>query len=85
MPTRLPVQYTIRGIPPDVDQALRRKAHRRKISLNQLLVEELVNATGASPKRSYRSLKPLAGRWKEDPEFDRILADQRQIDWSLWR
>ncbi len=85
MPTRWPVQYTIRGIPPDVDQALRRKAHQRKISLNQLLVEELANATGASSKRRYRSLKPLAGRWKEDPEFDRILADQRQIDWSLWR
>ena len=79
------MQYTIRGIPREVDQALRRKAHQRKISLNRLLIEELANAAGASATRSYRSLKPLAGRWKDDPEFDRILADQRQIDWNLWR
>ncbi|MEK7403728.1 MAG: hypothetical protein AAB225_01340 [Acidobacteriota bacterium] len=85
MPAESRVQYTIRGIPRDVDQALRKKAHQRSTSLNRLLVEELTNAVGASLKRNFRSLKPLAGRWKEDPEFDRVLAEQRQIDWSLWR
>lgn len=85
MPARAPVQYTIRGVPGDVDQALRKKAHQRKISLNRLLVEELTAVTGTSPERTYRSLKTLAGRWKRDPEFDRILQEQRQIDESLWR
>jgi len=78
-------QYTIRGIPREVDRALRKKAHLRKMSLNQLLVEELTNAAIASPNRLYRSVAGIAGRWQEDPEFDRILEEQRQIDWSLWR
>jgi len=39
------LQYTIRGIPPEVDQALRRNAARHKQSLNQVVVEELTAAT----------------------------------------
>ena len=78
------IQYTIRGIPRDVDQELRRRAHERKVSLNELLVAELTNITAGSG-RCYRSLKHLAGKWKEDAEFDRILKDQRPIDWNLWR
>ena len=85
MPTKSKVQYTLRGIPAEVDQALRRKARERRISLNQLLVDELISASGASSNRRYRSLKQVAGRWKDDPEFDRALEDQRQVDWSLWR
>ncbi len=85
MPTRSSVQYTIRGIPPEVDKALRRKAHARKVSLNQLLVDELTNATGEAAPKKYRSLKGLRGMWKKDPEFDRILAEQRKIDWEMWR
>lgn len=74
------MQYTVRGIPPEVDQALRRKARDRRVSLNQLLANELINASGASNDRRYRSLKQVAGRWKEDPEFDKALKDQRKID-----
>ena len=85
MPTKTRVQYTLRGIPIEVDQALRKKARERRISLNQLLVDELITASGASSSRRYRSLKHVAGRWKEDPEFDKALEAQRQIDWSLWR
>ncbi len=84
MPTQ-DVQYTIRGIPREVDQALRKKAHERKISLNRLLVAELTNAAGLSGERKYRSLKGIAGTWEEDPEFDRVLEEQRRIDWSLWK
>jgi hypothetical protein len=84
MYARSSVQYTIRGIPPEVDEALRKKARDRRVSLNQLLVEELSNASGNSVGRRYRSLKGLAGKWKDDPEFDRIVAAQRQIDWSFW-
>ena len=85
MPTDSRVQYTLRGIPREVDQALRKKARERKVSLNQLLVDELINASGTSANRRYRSLKQVVGRWKEDPEFDRVLEDQRRIDWNLWR
>jgi hypothetical protein len=85
MPAKPCVQYTLRGIPSEVDQALRKKARERKISLNQLLLDELTSASGASANRRYRSLKGIAGKWKEDPEFDKALEAQRQIDWSLWR
>jgi hypothetical protein len=85
MPAQSKVQYTIRGIPKEVDQALRKKAHQRKVSLNRLLIEELTSATGAALGRKLRSLKGIAGKWREDPEFDRALQEQRQIDWSAWR
>ena len=80
----MPIQYTVRGIPEKVDRALRDKAYRKKISLNQLLVEELSAAVSQAGARKRRSLKGIAGAWKPDPEFDRVLEEQRQIDRSLW-
>jgi hypothetical protein len=84
MPINLGVQYTVRGVPREVDKILRRRAHQRGISLNQLLVEEIC-AAGGGQRRRYRSLKDLGGRWQEDPEFNRILAEQRRIDADLWK
>ncbi len=78
-------QYTIRGIPAEVDRALRRKARERKMSLNSLLVEELTQAAGLPVKRKQRSLEGIAGRWKDDPEFDSAVKEQRKIDTDLWR
>ena len=85
MPAPPGTQYTIRGVPPEVDAALRKKAHQKRISLNRLLVDELTQAAGLPAQRKKRSLKGIAGRWKEDPEFDRAIEDQRKIDWDLWR
>jgi hypothetical protein len=62
-----------------VDRVLRRKARQRGISLNQLLVQELSLAGGGAGGRRYRHLKDLGGRWQDDPEFDRILAEQRRV------
>jgi hypothetical protein len=76
------VEYKIRGIPREVDRELRRKARDRKISLNRLLVEELTRASRATGRR-YRSVRSIAGTWKEDPAFD--LAVERVIDWNIWR
>jgi hypothetical protein len=85
MPAKRSLQYTIRGVPPDVDKALRRRARQRGISLNRLLIEELCAAGGVGEPRRYRSLEGIAGRWQDDPEFDRILDEQRQIDPELWK
>jgi hypothetical protein len=85
MPVRAGKQYTIRGIPREVDQALRRKARERRVSLNRLLVDELTQPSGTAAERRYRSLEQFAGAWKEDPEFDRVLDEQRRIDWSAWK
>ncbi len=77
------IQYTVRGIPPEVDRELRRRAREQKVSLNQLLLDELRNVAGVP--RTYRSLKGIAGTRKEDLEFDRALEEQRQIDTNLWK
>jgi len=82
---RKTIQYTIRGVPPEVDHALRRMSKQRGVSLNQLLLERLQDATGVEPRKKERSLASIAGKWQEDPEFDRILEEQRQIDWEMWR
>jgi hypothetical protein len=77
------VQYTIRGVPPEVDRALRRKAIQRKLSLNQVIVEELRTATLGVRKRA--DFHDLVGQWAPDPAFDEIIASQRQIDADKWK
>lgn len=77
------VQYTIRGVPKEVDRALRARAAHRKQSLNQLIVEELIGSTlGVRPRADFSD---LVGSWTPDPGFDEILAAQRQIDWDKWK
>ena len=79
----VPVQYTIRGIPPEVDRALRLKASQRKLSLNQVLLEELTQATvGQTVKADFSD---LVGKWTPDPAFDEVIASQRKIDRAKWR
>lgn len=85
MPANSQVQYTVRGVPREVDKVLRRRARQRGISLNRLLVEELSAVGGGVQGRRYRLLKDLGGRWQDDPRFDRILAEQRRIDPDLWK
>jgi hypothetical protein len=77
------IQYTIRGIPPDLDYALRRKAAQRKQSLNQVIVDELTAATIGTPKRA--DFQDVLGKWTPDSAFDEILASQRKIDLDKWK
>jgi len=50
------VQYTVRGVPREVDIVLRRKAAKRKVSLNQVIVEELCQAAiGAGSGLTFRT------------------------------
>jgi hypothetical protein len=78
-----PIQYTIRGVPPEVDRKLRRKAAQRKQSLNQVILDELSAATAERAKRA--DFSDLVGKWVPDPEFDKIIASQRRIDWKKWK
>jgi len=80
-----PVQFTVRGVPPSVANALRKRAAQANKSLNSVLVEALTASAGiAGEPLQYRDLSDLAGLWVEDPEFDRIIAEQDQIDESMW-
>jgi hypothetical protein len=66
-----------------VDRLLRQKAARRGQSLNQLVLEELSEATMGSHQRA--DFSDVVGQWTPDPAFDEILASQRQIDWDKWK
>jgi hypothetical protein len=83
MGKQAPVQYTVRGVPREVDRALRQRARQRGASLNQLLVDELTSATIGQPKRA--DFSDLAGKWVPDAAFDEILASQRRIDPDKWK
>jgi hypothetical protein len=66
-----------------VDRALRRRAAQKKLSLNQLIVDELTAATLG--RRRKADFSDLVGRWTPDPAFDEIMASQRRIDWKKWK
>jgi hypothetical protein len=77
------IQYTIRGVPPEVDRVLREKAARRTQSLNRVVVDELTAASIGAPRKG--DFSDITGRWTPDPAFDEILATQRRIDWKKWK
>ena len=77
------IQYTVRGVPEDVDRVLRRRAAQRKLSLNQIIVEELT--AGAVGERKRGNFHDVAGHWTPDPAFDEIIGSQRQIDPDKWK
>ena len=53
-------QYTIRGVPTEVDHAPRQKAAQRKESLNQVMVDVLTLATIGNRQRA--DFSGLVGR-----------------------
>lgn len=80
------MQYTIRGIPRAVDDAIRERARVEGKSLNEAAVEALAEGAGvkgAPVKR--RDLGDIAGTWKNDKAVDAALADQDVIDENVWR
>jgi hypothetical protein len=83
MAEQAPVRYTIRGVPREVDPALRRKAAQRKPSLNQTILDELTEATVGRNVRA--DFSDLAGKWTADAAFNGILAAQQHIDEDQWK
>jgi hypothetical protein len=80
---KAPVQYTVRGVPSEIDRILRKKAAERNQSLNQLILDELAAATVGRPRRA--DFSQFVGAWTPDPAFDEIISSQRQIDWEKWK
>jgi len=80
------MQYTIRGIPAAVDQAIRARARAAGKSLNEAAVEALAEGSGmAGAPRKRRDLGDIAGTWKADKALDAALAAQDRVDEDLWR
>jgi plasmid stability protein len=80
------MQYTIRGVPPAVDSALRARARAAGKSLNEAALDALAEGAGVSgARRKRRSLADVAGSWKRDKQVEAALAAQDRIDDDLWR
>jgi hypothetical protein len=80
------MQYTIRGIPAAVDNALRARARAAGKSLNEAAVEALTEGSGmAGSRQKRRDLGDIARTWKPDRAVATALADQDRVDEDLWR
>jgi hypothetical protein len=83
---------TLRNLPPELAEAVRKEAERKRTSVNKAVISLLERkAEGhkkkTSQKRQYDDLDALAGTWtrKEAVEFDKALAAQRTVDPELWK
>ncbi len=81
------IQYTIRNIPPQVDQTLRKRAKKAGKSFNQTVVDELSKATGARVEgpRVYHDLDWFFGSGGIGPEEQKAFDAQRVIDEEAWQ
>ena len=76
------IQYTVRGVPREVDRAIRERAARENKSVNQVIIDELTVAVIGRRKRA--DFSDLVGCWPPDGALDEILESQRQVDASEW-
>jgi plasmid stability protein len=80
------MRYTLRNIPPHLDEALRARAREEGKSLNEVALETLLAGSGlAGEPAKRRDLSDIAGTWVDDPETTRAFEEQRRIDPDLWR
>ena len=80
------MQYTLRKVPREVDKALRQKAKQEGKSLNQVAIEALARGASVDPvPPKFHHLDFAIGTWVEDPEFDKAVEAQRQIDPEMWK
>lgn len=80
---------TLRNIPLDLQEAIRRRAGAEGLSYNKTVLRMLEEAAGqrAARRKVHHDLDHLAGTWSDEEAdaFDAALAEQRQIDPELWR
>jgi len=80
------MQYTIRGIPPLLDQAVRERAKAEGKSLNEVAVEALADGLGLGDADVVRrDLSDVVGTWKKEAPVESALAAQDRIDQDLWK
>jgi hypothetical protein len=80
---------TLRKLPPEVEREIRRRAKEKGISSNKAVIGMLEKQMGLKEKREktkHHDLDHLFGAWtkKQSEDFDRALAEQREIDPELW-
>jgi hypothetical protein len=80
------MQYTIRSIPPAIDEAVRERARAEGKSLNEVAVEALADGLGLGDEDVVRrDLSDVVGTWKKDVAVEAALAAQDRVDPDLWK
>jgi hypothetical protein len=80
------MQYTVRGIPPAIDAAIRERAKAESKSLNEVAVEALADGLGLGDEDvARRDLSDVVGTWKKDAAVEAVLAAQDRVDEDLWK
>jgi plasmid stability protein len=83
-------QITVRGIAPDLEKQIRRRAKATGKSLNKVMLE-LIGESAGPEKRGKKpagaSLAELAGGWseKEAREFEESVRVFEEIDQATWK
>jgi hypothetical protein len=78
------MQYTLRGIPANVDEALRGRASAESKSLNDAALEALAEGLGLGAEDVVRrDLSDIVGIWRKEAAVDAALAAQDQVDKAL--
>ncbi len=76
-------QYTIRGIPEDLDRAIRNRADENGESMNQTAIDLLRH--GIEMEELHHDLDWIQNSWKDDRAFDEAIGLQRKVDPDLWK
>jgi hypothetical protein len=79
-------QITIRGLEPQIEQAIRAIAKSSHKSINQV-IKEIIYKEFNESRPPAESLKKLAGSWtaKDAMEFERSIETCEQIDEDMWK
>lgn len=80
---------TLRNIPPELQDAIRKRAGTYGLSLNKTVIRMLEEAAGqrtSAVPTLYHDLDHLAGTWSaaEAAAFEASLAEQRSVDPEIW-
>lgn len=82
------IQYTIRNIPPAVDQVIKKRSKQSGKSFNQTVVDLLtLQAFGTVKPPPEDNFDWLFGAGKDslDPGFDEAIKDLSKPDPKLWK
>ena len=82
-------QITLRGLEPEIERKIRKKAKKSGKSLNRVILYMISQNAGLNRKKNplSDSLRKLAGGWgeKEASDFFDSIRSCGQIDETIWK
>jgi plasmid stability protein len=80
-------QITLRGIDPDIEREIRRRARKSGKSITRIVLDIIKESIESQKKPPAHSLKELAGGWteKDEQDFFESIKSTRQIDEEIWK